>query len=65
DCYSRNKLSEKETKAIIKFLEKELKKEIELNEIVDASYIGIKIVYNNKTIDYTLESRINNMRLSI
>jgi ATP synthase F1 delta subunit len=65
DCYSSNKLSEKEKKEIIKFLEKELKKEIELNEIVDASYIGIKIVYNNKTIDYTLEARINNMRLSI
>ena len=65
DCYSNTKLTDKEKKEIIKFLEKELGKTIVLNEFVDSSYNGIKIVSDNKTIDYTLESRINNMRLSI
>ena len=65
DCYTNKKLNDKDKKEVIKFLEKELNKTIELNEIIDSNTTGIKIVYNNKTIDYTLESRINNMRLSI
>jgi len=65
DCYTNNKLSDKEKKEVIKFLEKELNKTIVLNEIVDSNISGIKIVCDNKTIDYTIESRINNMRLSI
>jgi len=55
----------KRKKEVIKFLEKELNKTIVLNEIVDSNISGIKIVCDNKTIDYTIESRINNMRLSI
>ena len=65
DCYSSTKLSSNEKKEVIKFLEKELNKTIILNEFVDSSYNGIKIICDNKSIDYTLESRINNMRLSI
>ena len=65
DCYTNKKLSDKEKKEIIKFLEKEFKKSIELNEIIDVNSLGIKIVCGNKTIDYTIEARINNMRLSI
>lgn len=65
DCYTNKKISDKEKKEIIKFLEKEFKKNIELNEIVDSNCIGIKLVCENKTIDYTIESRINTMRLSI
>lgn len=65
DCYTNKKISDKEKKEIIKFLEKEFNKSIELNEVVDSNYLGIKLVCENKTIDYTIESRINNMRLSI
>lgn len=65
DCYTKNKLTTKELKEITTFLEKELEKTIELNEIVDSNTSGIKIVCENKTIDYTVEARINNMRLSI
>ena len=65
DCYTNKKLSDKEKKEIIKFLEKEFNKSIELNEIVDINSLGIKLVCENKTIDYTIEARINNMRLSI
>ena len=64
-CYTNKSLTKKEKDDVIKFLEKEFNKKIVLNEIVDDSYIGIKIEYENKTIDYTVESRINNMRLSI
>lgn len=64
-CYTNKKLSDKEKKEIIKFLEKEFKKNILLDEIVDSSYLGIKLVCENKSIDYTIENRINNMRLSI
>ena len=65
DCYTDKKLNSKEKLEVIKYLEKELNQTIELNEIVDENTNGIKIVCGNKTIDYTLESRINNMRLSI
>ncbi len=65
DCYTNIKLKESEKKEVIKFLEKELNKNIELNEIIDSNTSGIKIVCENKTIDYTVESRISNLRLSI
>ena len=65
DCYTNIKLKESEKKEVIKFLEKELNKNIELNEIIDSNTSGIKIVCENKTIDYTVESRISNLRLII
>ena len=65
DCYTNKKLTNIEKKEVLSFLEKELNKKIELNEIVDANTSGIKIICDNKTIDYTVEARINNMRLSI
>ena len=65
DCYVSKKLTVTEKKEVIAFLEKELNKKIELNEIIDENMKGIKIVCENKTIDYTIESRISNMRLSI
>ena len=63
--YSSFRINEKERKQIIKFLDEKLKKKIVLKEIIDENVCGIKITTNGNTIDYSLESRINNMRFSI
>ena len=65
DIYTSSKLDNKEKQSIIKFLEAKLGKKVELNEIIDKSIAGIKIIADGKTIDYSLENRINNMRFSI
>ena len=65
DVYTSNKLDNKEKQSIIKYLEKELNKKVVLNEIIDKNIAGIKIIADGKTIDYSLENRINNMRFSI
>jgi F0F1-type ATP synthase delta subunit len=41
------------------------KKKIMINELIDENIIGIKLVCEGETIDYSLESRINNMRANI
>ena len=65
DVYTSNKLSASEIKEVTKYLENELKKKIVINEIIDKNINGIKIIALGKTIDYSLETRINNMRFSI
>lgn len=65
NVYSKNKLSEKDKKQIIDYLTKKLGKSVVLKEIIDEEIIGIKIEALGSTIDYSLESRINNMRFSI
>ena len=65
DVYTNNKLKESEKKEIIKYLEKTLNKTIEINEIIDNEIKGIKLICDGKTLDYSLTSRINNMRYSL
>ena len=63
--YSSFKLKETEKKNIIKYLEKETNKKIELDEIIDESIKGIKLECEGKTLDYSLDSRLSNMRFSM
>ena len=65
EVYTSFKLNEKERKQIINFLDKKLGKKIVLKEIIDESINGIKIISNGSTIDYSLDSRINNIRFSL
>lgn len=65
NVYSSVKLSDKEKKEIISFLEKSFNKKIIINELIDENIMGIKLVCEGETIDYSLESRINKMRTNI
>jgi F-type H+-transporting ATPase subunit delta len=65
DVYSSVSLKEKEKKEIISYLEKTFNKKVMINELIDENIIGIKLVCEGETIDYSLESRINKMRVNI
>ena len=65
DVYTSNKLKENERKEIKKYLEKTLDKKVELNEIIDEEIKGIKLICDGKTLDYSINSRLDNMRFSL
>ena len=65
NVYSSVKISANEKKEIISFLEKTFNKKIIINELIDENIMGIKLVCEGETIDYSLESRINKMRTNI
>jgi len=65
DVYTSNKLKDSEKKEIKKYVEKTLNKTVELNEIIDSEIKGIKLICDGKTLDYSIDSRINNMRFSL
>lgn len=60
---SARKLSEEDFNKIQKSLENKTKKTIILENVIDPSVIsGIKVIYDNKVIDMTMASKIQNMK---
>lgn len=65
DLYTKNDLTKEEKNNIVSFLKNKLNQDVELKITLDENIDGIKLIYNGNVLDYTISTRLGNMRFSL